>query len=289
MEQYFKYLKHILKHGQLKNNRTNTKTLSTFGYQMRFDLSKGFPILTTKKVNFHAIKVELLWFISGNTNIKFLVDNQVNIWNEWPYETYKKSSNFQNETQTEFINKIKNDTNFAKKHGNLGPVYGKQWRNFFGIDQLKNLLEEIKNNKNSRRLIVSAWNPAEINTMLLPPCHCFFQFYVDQNDKLSCLLYQRSADSFLGVPFNIASYSLLTFLIAKNLNLQVGEFIHTIGDAHIYVNHLDQIKQQLQRKFLPLPKLVLNPEITSIFDYKIEDINLDNYQSHEAIKGDVAI
>lgn len=288
MKQYKKILKTVLKNGTLSNNRTGVNTISYFGIQSRYDLSKGFPLVTTKKVNFDAIVHELLWFISGDTNIKYLVDNKVNIWNEWPYEEFRKSKDYKNETFEEFVSKIKESKEFALIHGDLGPIYGKQWRDFNGFDQLKHIIDEIKVNPNSRRLIISSWNPTEINNMTLPPCHCFFQFYVKDN-RLSCQLYQRSADLFLGVPFNIASYSLLIHLVAKECNLEVGEFIHTIGDAHIYVNHLEQVKKQLKRRPKKLPKLVLNQNKQSIFDFSREDIQLDNYEYWPIIKGKVVV
>lgn len=288
MKQYLDLIKHILKNGNQKDDRTNTGTISCFGYQMRFDLSEGFPLVTTKKTYFKGIVHELLWFIKGDTNIKYLVDNNCNIWNEWPYEKYKKTNDFQNETLQEFIEKIKNDNEFARKYGDLGPVYGKQWRNFNGVDQLKNLISEIKNNKNSRRLIISSWNPVDVPNMALPPCHSFMQFYVN-NNKLSLQLYQRSADVFLGVPFNIASYSLFLHLIAQVCDLQVGDFVHTFGDCHIYLNHLDQVNLQLTRTPKKLPKIVLNKNIKSIFDFKFEDIKLEGYESWPRIKGEVAV
>ncbi|MGY6172160.1 thymidylate synthase [Candidatus Mycoplasma pogonae] len=287
MQQYLNLLNHVKKHGKMRKNRTQTDTIGIFGYQMRFDLTKGFPLLTTKKVNFHAIVGELLWFIKGDTNIKFLVDNKINIWNEWPYKNYQKSPDYQGETLEEFINKIKTDAIFATKHGNLGPVYGKQWRDFLGIDQLKKVIESIKKDPYSRRHIVSAWNPLEVDDMLLPPCHSLFQFYVEDN-KLSCQLYQRSADIFLGVPFNIASYSLLTYLIAQETGLEVGEFVHTFGDAHIYVNHLEQINLQLLRNPKKLPQLKLNPN-KSIFEFNFNDVELIDYDPEPFIKGEVAV
>lgn len=288
MKQYQNLLKEVLEKGTKTKNRTNVEAISYFGTQTRYNLNNGFPLLTTKKVFFNAIVHELIWFISGNTNIKYLVDNDIGIWNEWPYEEYKKSSEFKNETIKEFIEKIKNDESFAKKYGNLGPIYGKQWRDFNGIDQLKNVIEEIKKNPTSRRLIVNAWNPSEINKMILPPCHSFFQFYV-QNNKLSCQLYQRSADLFLGVPFNIASYALLTHMVAHECGLEVGEFVHTIGDAHIYINHIEQVNLQLSREPKKLPKLKLNKNKKSIFDFCFEDIELEDYEPHPKIIGDVAI
>ena len=287
MKQYLDLLKFVKDNGVLKNNRTGVNTISYFGTQTRYDLNNGFPLLTTKTVNFKAIVHELLWFIRGDTNIKYLVDNGVNIWNEWPYENYKKSSSYNNETQQEFIEKIKTDENFAKKFGNLGPVYGKQWRDFNGVDQLKNIIEEIKINPNSRRLIVSAWNPNDVKSMLLPPCHSLFQFYV-LNNKLYCQLYQRSADLFLGVPFNIASYSLLTIMIANECGLDVGEFIHSIGDCHISENHLDQVNIQLSRTPKKLPKLKIKNK-KSIFDYKFEDFELEDYNPDPFIKAPVAV
>lgn len=288
MKQYLDLCRHILNNGHKKEDRTGTGTISVFGYQMHFDLSEGFPLLTTKKVYLKAIIHELLWFISGSTNIKYLVDNDVRIWNEWPYEIYKKSSEFKGESQDEFVQKIKNDNEFAKKWGNLGPVYGKQWRDFNGVDQLKNLIEEIKQNPTSRRLIISAWNPAEVKDMALPPCHAFMQFYVSDN-KLSCQLYQRSADVFLGVPFNIASYALFTMMIAQVCGLECGEFVHTLGDAHIYLNHIDQINLQLTRTPRKLPKMVINKDVKSIFDFKYEDFKLEEYDPYPAIKGVVAV
>lgn len=288
MKQYLDLVNYILTNGHKKDDRTNTGTISVFGYQMRFDLSKGFPLLTTKKVHLKSIIYELLWFISGSTNIKYLVDNDVRIWNDWPYESYKKSSSFEGETIEEFALKIKADALFAAKWGNLGPVYGKQWRNFNGVDQLTKLIEKIKTNPNSRRLIISSWNPSEVDDMALPPCHSFMQFYV-VDGKLSCQLYQRSADVFLGVPFNIASYALFTMMIAQVCNLEVGEFIHTLGDAHIYLNHLEQVNRQLKRTPRPLPKIIINPDIKSIFDFKYEDFTLVDYNPYSGIKGKVAV
>jgi len=264
MKQYHDLLRHVLTQGTVKSDRTGTGTISVFGYQMRFDLQKGFPLLTTKKLHTRSIFHELLWFIKGETNIKYLKDNKVSIWDEW-----------------------------ADENGDLGPVYGKQWRSWEGadgttIDQFSNVIEEIKKNPDSRRLLVVAFNPADINKMALPPCHAFFQFYV-ADGKLSCQLYQRSADIFLGVPFNIASYALLVHMVAQVCNLEVGEFIHTLGDAHIYSNHLEQVKLQLSRECRPLPKLKLNPNVKSIFDFKYEDIEITGYDPHPAIKGEVAI
>jgi thymidylate synthase len=288
MKQYLDLCKKILEEGTKKEDRTGTGTISYFGYQMRFDLSEGFPLLTTKKVFLKGIIHELLWFISGSTNIKYLVDNNVKIWNDWPYAAYKKSEDFKNETMDEFINKIKTDDEFAKKYGNLGPVYGKQWRNFGGVDQLSWLINEIKTNPTSRRLIISAWNAPEIKDMALPPCHCFMQFYVNDG-KLSCQLYQRSADMFLGVPFNIASYALFTMMIAQVCGLEYGVFVHTLGDAHIYNNLLDQVNLQLTREPRELPQMKINPNVKSIYDFKYEDFELVNYNPHKGIKGKVSV
>ncbi len=264
MKQYHDLLKHVLDNGSVKSDRTGTGTVSVFGYQLRFDLQKGFPLLTTKKLHTRSIFHELLWFLKGETNIKYLKDNKVSIWDEW-----------------------------ADENGDLGPVYGKQWRSWEAadgktIDQITNVINEIKTNPDSRRLLVIAFNPADIGKMALPPCHAFFQFYV-ANGKLSCQLYQRSADIFLGVPFNIASYALLVHMVAQVCNLEVGEFIHTLGDAHIYSNHFDQVKLQLSRDCKPLPQLKLNPKIKNIFDFAYEDIEIVNYDPHPAIKAEVAI
>ena len=288
MKQYLDLCKTILDYGTKKEDRTGTGTISYFGYQMRFDLSKGFPLVTTKKVHLKSIIHELLWFISGSTNIKYLVDNDVRIWNDWPYDIYKKSDAFKGETIEEFAQKIKESDEFAKEWGNLGPVYGKQWRNFGGVDQLNDLINQIKTNPTSRRLIISAWNVPEIKDMALPPCHCFMQFYVNDG-KLSCQLYQRSADVFLGVPFNIASYALFTMMIAQVTGLKPGVFVHTLGDAHIYLNHLEQINLQLSREPRELPTMKINPNVKSIFDFKYEDFELENYNPHGRIKGKVAV
>jgi thymidylate synthase len=255
---------------------------------MRFDLSEGFPLLTTKKVHLKSIIHELLWFIRGDTNIKYLVDHDVRIWNEWPYEAFKRSSDYQGESMEAYVNKIKTDANFANKYGDLGPVYGAQWRQFNGVDQLQFILDEIKNNPQSRRMILSAWNPADINKMALPPCHTLIQFYVADN-KLSLQLYQRSADIFLGVPFNIASYALLLMMVAQVSGLEVGEFVHTLGDAHIYQNHFDQIKLQLSREPRKRPVMILNPEVRSLYDFTYDDFKLKDYDPHPAIKGVVAV
>ncbi len=289
MKQYQKLLKLVLKKGSLHANRTGVDAISYFGTQTRYDLTKGFPLLTTKKVAYNAIIHELLWFLQGSTNIKYLVDNNVKIWNEWPYENYKKSKFYQNETMDEFVNKIKTNNEFAQQWGELGPVYGKQWRNFNGIDQIKNLIHDLKNNKYSRRLIVSAWNPTENDKMLLPPCHAFFQFYVNDKNELSCQLYQRSADLFLGVPFNIASYSLLTLMVAQVCDLKPKEFIHTIGVAHIYVNHLNQVKKQIKRWPKKLCQVILNPEIKDLLKFTFNDIEIKNYQHHGILKAKVAV
>ncbi|EEF94654.1 MAG: thymidylate synthase [Catenibacterium mitsuokai] len=284
--------RYILEHGEDRPDRTGTGTRSVFGYQTRYDLREGFPLLTTKKMYLRPIAEELLWFIKGDTNIKYLVDRNVKIWNEWPYEDFKKSEDFNGETLEEFVEKIKNDDDFAKKHGNLGPVYGAQWRNFNneGTDQLMKLIDSLKNNPFSRRHIISAWNPSQVDEMALPPCHTLMQFYVSSDKKyLSCQLYQRSADTFLGVPFNIASYALLTCMLAQVCGYEPKEFIHTIGDAHIYKNHFDVVKTQIEREPLPLPRLVLNKDIDNLFDFKIEDIKLEGYQSHGPLKGKVSV
>lgn len=264
MNQYLKLLEHVKQNGQKKEDRTGTGTMSVFGYQMRFNLNESFPLLTTKKVHLKSVIYELLWFLSGDTNIKFLKDNGVSIWDEW-----------------------------ADENGNLGPVYGHQWRSWptsegKEIDQISNLINQIKKTPDSRRLIVSAWNVGEINKMKLPPCHCFFQFYV-ADGRLSCQLYQRSADIFLGVPFNIASYALLTQMIAHVCGLECGEFIHTLGDAHIYTNHIDQVNEQLRRKPKKLPQIKINPSVKNIFDFKYEDFSLEGYDPYPLIKAPVAV
>ncbi|MDR7314487.1 MULTISPECIES: thymidylate synthase [Brevibacillus] len=264
MKQYLDLCQRILDEGVTKEDRTGTGTISVFGHQMRFDLSEGFPLVTTKKLHTKSIFHELIWFLSGDTNIRYLQENGVRIWNEW-----------------------------ADENGDLGPVYGKQWRSFAGadgktVDQIQWVIDEIKRNPDSRRLVVSAWNPAEVDKMALPPCHLLFQFYV-ANGKLSCQLYQRSGDTFLGVPFNIASYALLTHMIAHVTGLEPGDFVHTLGDAHLYLNHVEQVKLQLTREPKPLPKLKLNPDVTSIFDFKYEDIEVIGYESHPHIKGEVAV
>jgi thymidylate synthase len=293
MRQYLDFLQFILDHGQRKTDRTHTGTLSAFGYQMRFPLAEGFPLLTTKKVHLKSIIHELLWFIGGDTNIRYLVEHDVRIWNDWPYAAFQKSPDYRGETMDEFLGKIRADSAFAAKFGNLGPVYGRQWRAFEGkdgmlVDQLANVIEEIRNQPDSRRMIVCSWNPPLIGQMALPPCHTLFQFNVSQG-KLSCQLYQRSADAFLGVPFNIASYALLTMMVAHVCGLEPGEFIHTFGDCHIYLNHLDQVKEQLSRSPRPLPKMILRRQVGRLEDFRFEDFDLVGYDPHPAIKGKVAV
>ena len=288
MKQYLNLAKRILEEGTFKDDRTNTGTKSVFGHQMRFNLEDGFPLLTTKKTFLKGIIHELLWFINGDTNIKYLVDNGVNIWNEWPYQNYLKANKDSKITLNDFVQKIKESDEFANKWGDLGPVYGSQWRNFNGVDQIEYLINEIKNNPNSRRMILSAWNPAEIKDMMLPPCHTLIQFYVNDN-KLSLQLYQRSGDVFLGVPFNIASYAILLMMVAQVTNLTPHEFVHTIGDAHIYSNHFDQINLQLTRTPKRLPTLKINPNVKSIYDFKYEDFTLENYDPYPLIRGKVAV
>jgi len=292
MKQYLSFLKHILENGKVKSDRTGTGTISTFGYQFRVNLEEGFPLLTTKRVHLKSIIHELLWFIKGDTNIKYLVDNDVRIWNEWPYQKYVKSSEYKGEDINEFVMQIKQNDDFAKKWGELGPVYGRQWRAFLGenrvSDQLANIISEIKNNPNSRRLIISSWHPAYIKDMALPPCHLLFQFYVHDN-KLSCQLYQRSADAFLGVPFNIASYSLLTMMVAHVCNLSLGDFVHTFGDAHIYNDHLDVVNLQLSREPKDLPRIDIIRKVTSIEGFNYDDFKLTNYNPHPLIKARVSV
>ena len=296
---YLDLLREILKTGCFKDDRTKTGTKSVFGRQIRFDLSKGFPLLTTKKVFLRGIIHELLWFLKGESNIKYLVDNNVHIWDEWPYKYYKQRAKGKEQkvlTKVEFIEKIKTDSKFAKKWGELGPVYGVQWRHWKSpdgqeVDQIKNVITQIKKNPYDRRLIVSAWNVSDIEEMAkagLPPCHSLFQFYV-LDGKLSCQLYQRSADMFLGVPFNIASYALLTMMVAQVCDLKVGDFVHTFGDAHIYSNHIDQVKEQLGRKPRKLPVMKINPRIKDIFKFKFEDFTLENYNPYPTIKAPVAV
>ena len=301
MQQYHELLRYILENGTVKGDRTGVGTRSCFGYQMRFNLEDGFPLITTKKVHLKSIIHELLWFIQGDTNIRYLCQNGVGIWNEWPFQRYlieqgmeskfPKYSEEWNAEKKVFIERIKEDADFAKHWGELGPVYGKQWRDFNGFDQLKWVESEIKKNPNSRRLIVSAWNASEIEEMAkagLPPCHTMYQFYVSEG-KLSCQLYQRSADTFLGVPFNIASYALLTMMMARSCGLKLGEFVHTFGDVHLYTNHLEQTELQLSREIRPLPQMKLNASKTSLFDFEYEDFELINYDPWPAIKASVAV
>jgi thymidylate synthase len=301
MQQYHTLLQHILENGVRKHDRTGTGTISVFGYQMRFDLNQGFPLITTKKVHIKSIIHELLWFLKGDTNIQYLVQNGVAIWNEWPFQfwlqntypelaTEKYSPAWKDKLGT-FVERIKTDDDFAAQWGNLGPVYGQQWRNFEGVDQIVQVVNDIRRNPDSRRLLVSAWNPKDIPVMVksgLPPCHALFQFYV-ADGKLSCQLYQRSADVFLGVPFNIASYALLTLMMAQVCGLQAGEFIHSFGDAHLYLNHLEQAQLQLSREPRPLPKMELNPKVNEIFDFQYSDFLLSDYNPYPAIKAEVSV
>ena len=302
MQQYHDLLKHILETGIWKDDRTGVGTYSVFGYQARFNLQDGFPLLTTKKVFTKAVIHELLWFLKGESNIQYLCQNGVRIWDDWPYEKYRKSAEFGGEDIKAFAQKIAADNDFAKKWGNLGPVYGYQWRSWptpdgKSVDQITDLIAQIKKNPYSRRLIVSAWNVPYIDQMALPPCHTMFQFYVappnkekgEAKGKLSCQLYQRSADVFLGVPFNIASYALLTMMIAQVCDLDLGDFVHTFGDVHLYSNHIDQAKLQLSRDIRPLPKMIINPEVKGIFDFKYEDFTLTDYNPHPHIAADVAV
>ncbi len=293
MRAYLDALQNILDNGADRGDRTGTGTRSVFGLQMRFDLSKGFPLVTTKKTFMKAITHELLWFLAGDTNIRYLVENGVHIWDEWPFKEYRLAAErgeVPAMTQEEFIAKIGADKDFADKWGSIGPGYGFQWRNFNGegIDQIANLVNGIKKNPESRRHMVITYNPVQAEKMLLPPCHSMFQFYV-ANGKVSCQMYQRSADMFLGVPFNIASYALLVMMVAQVTGLKPGEFVHTIGDAHIYHNHFDQVKLQLSREPFPLPTMKINPEVSDIFSFKYEDFVLENYQHHEAIKAPIAV
>lgn len=301
MQQYLDLVRHIRDHGVKKEDRTGTGTVSIFGHQMRFDLAHGFPLVTSKKVHLKSILHELLWFIRGDTNIRYLVENGVGIWNDWPYQNWLRETGQDTSLEMyspewrsvmkEFIEKIKTDSDFAAQYGDLGPVYGKQWRNFGGVDQLTQLIEDIKSNPDSRRLIVSAWNPQDIPVMVksgLPPCHSLFQFYV-VDGKLSCQLYQRSADVFLGVPFNIASYAILTMMIAQVSGLGLGDFVHTFGDAHLYLNHMDQVEEQLSRSTFDLPTMKINSQVTSLFDFVFDDFELQNYQSHGPIAAPVAV
>ncbi|WP_339789083.1 thymidylate synthase [uncultured Imperialibacter sp.] len=301
MKQYHDLMRLILEKGTKKTDRTGTGTISIFGHQMRFDLSEGFPLVTTKKVHLRSIVYELLWFLQGDTNIEYLVKNGVGIWNEWPFQSYLKQTGQEEvypkyseewkEKLKEFVETVKTDAAFAKKYGELGPVYGKQWRDFEGVDQITDVINDIKSKPDSRRLMVSAWNPKEIPVMAksgLPPCHTIFQFYV-ADGKLSCQLYQRSADVFLGVPFNIASYALLTMMVAQVCGLGYGDFVHTLGDAHLYSNHLEQAELQLSREPLPLPTMELNKNVKSIFDFQYEDFKLLNYEPYPGIKAPVAV
>lgn len=313
-DQYLQLERYVLEHGTKKTDRTNTGTLSTFGYQMRFDLQDSFPLLTTKKLPFGLIKSELLWFLRGDTNIRFLLEHKNHIWDEWAFKNFVNSSDYQGPDMTNFAHRAERDSNFAAiyheqkqlfcdriltddafatQYGDLGLVYGSQWRKWKTtsgqtIDQIKSVIKEIKKHPDSRRLIVSAWNPEDIPTMALPPCHTMFQFYV-ADGKLSCQLYQRSGDIFLGVPFNIASYALLTCLIARQTGLEPGEFVHTLGDAHIYLNHLDQVKEQLSRTPEAGPQLWLNPTKINIADFTMEDIKVKDYNPQPAIKAPVAV
>lgn len=293
MQQYLDLLQKIKNEGTDKGDRTGTGTRSLFGAQLRFDLKDGFPILTTKKVFLKGIIHELLWFLAGDTNIKYLVDNDVHIWDDWPYAEYKKkmavNENFLL-TKNEFIEKIKSDQEFADKWGNLGPVYGYQWRNFNsqGIDQIQNVIDTLQKNPSSRRIMVVTYNPVQADSMMLPPCHALFQFYVS-NNKLSCQMYQRSADVFLGVPFNIASYALLTMMIAQVTNLELGDFVHTFGDVHIYKNHFEQVDLQLSRIPKKLPTMKINKDVKDIFSFKYEDFILEGYESYPGIKAPIAV
>ncbi|WP_026906512.1 thymidylate synthase [Paucisalibacillus globulus] len=311
---YLNLCNHILSNGTERGDRTNTGTYSVFGHQMRFNLQEGFPLLTTKRVPFRLVASELLWFIKGDTNIRYLLENNNNIWNEWAFKQWVEGDEYTGPDMKDFGNRsqidpdfkriyeeqmeifkknILEDDVFAQKFGDLGSVYGKQWRSWKTsqnetIDQLKDVIEDIRNNPNSRRHIVSAWNPEDVPNMALPPCHTLFQFYV-ADGKLSCQLYQRSADVFLGVPFNIASYALLTHLIAHETGLQVGEFVHTFGDAHIYSNHVDQVNIQMGRDIRALPKLQLNKEKESIFDFELSDFEIIGYDPHPTIKAPIAV
>ncbi len=312
--EYLNLLKHVLEKGTKKMDRTGTGTVSVFGYQMRFNLSEGFPLLTTKRVPFRLIASELLWFIKGDTNIRYLLKNNNNIWNEWAFKNWIESDEYTGPDMMDFGNRslvdtqfnelykaemdkfktrILEDDEFASKYGELGPVYGKQWRAWESsrgetIDQLKNVINQIKNNPDSRRHLVVGYNPGDVEFMALPPCHSLFQFYV-ADGKLSCQLYQRSGDLFLGIPFNIASYALLTHLIAFECGLEVGDFIHTIGDAHIYTNHIEQVNLQLSRDPRPFPTVKLNPAVKSVFDFEMDDIEIVGYEPHPSIKAPVAV
>jgi thymidylate synthase len=305
MRQYLELLEDIKQNGVRKSNRTGTDQIGVFGRQLRFDLSRGFPAMTTKKLFMRGIIHELIWFLKGSTNIKYLVDNDIHIWDEWPYRHYlmeqdkrlpDSASQDWKEGIKQFTDKIKNDDKFAKQWGELGPVYGYQWRNWptpdgGHIDQIAKAIDLIKNTPDSRRIIVSAWNTADIDEMSkagIPPCHLLFQFYV-ANGKLSCQMYQRSADTFLGVPFNIASYSLLTMMMAQVTGLKPGDFVHTFGDTHLYVNHLEQVEKQLSREPKKLPAMKINPKVKSIDDFKFEDFELVGYDPHPAISAPIAV
>lgn len=313
MKQYLDLCSHILEHGTVKEDRTGTGTISFFGYQMRYDLQKGFPLMTTKKTAFRLIASELLWFLKGDTSLRTLINDRNPIWDEWGFERWVTSDEYNGPDMTDFgrrslqdeefertykeematyKKRIVEDDEFAAKYGDLGPIYGKQWRSWSSgdgvIDQIEQLIEGIKRNPDSRRHIVTAWNPSEVNDMALPPCHALFQFYV-ADGKLSCQLYQRSADVFLGVPFNIASYALLVHLIAHECNLEVGEFVHTLGDAHIYLNHIEQVKEQLSRTPKKLPTLKLNTDGKSIFELTYEDITVEGYDPYPKIKAPIAV
>ena len=301
MQAYLDLLGHILEHGTVKSDRTGTGTRSVFGYQSRYDLRQGFPLVTTKKIHWKSVVHELLWFIRGDTNIRYLVQNGVRIWNEWPFQHYLESTGRAGELTKhgpawrdalkQFTARIADDTAFAAKWGDLGPVYGRQWRNFNGVDQLREVVDNIRRNPDSRRHIVTAWNPADIPEMVkagLPPCHTLFQFYVAEG-RLSCQLYQRSADVFLGVPFNIASYALLTHLVARDCGLEVGDFVHTLGDAHLYSNHLEQAELQRTRAPRPLPRLRIADDAPDMFSLRFEDIALLDYDPWPAIRAPIAV
>jgi thymidylate synthase len=299
MIQYLNLLQDILDKGVTeKNERTGTGTVKVFGRQLRFDLSQGYPILTTKKMFIKGIIYELLWFIKGDSNIQYLIKNGVHIWDEWPYQQYLRKNGLDKKIPTysdkwyqekeKFINKIANNNSFAKKYGDCGPFYGVQWRNFNGVDQLTWVINEIKKNPGSRRLIVNAWNAPLIDKMALPPCHVMYQFQVSKN-KLNCMMYQRSVDTFLGLPFNIASYGLLTMIVAQVTGYKPGELIMALGDTHLYLNHIEQTKEQLARKPFELPKMKINPKIKSIFKFKFEDFELVNYKSHPPIKAQISV
>lgn len=305
MKQYLDLLQHVSEKGVVKTDRTGTGTRSVFGYQMRFDLSLGFPLLTTKKMAIRALTHELLWFLKGDSNLQYLVENNVHLWDEWPFKAYLVRtgkpvpvvhSDGWNTEIAEFVERVKTDDKFAKEYGNLGPIYGYQWRSWptpdgRHIDQISEMIRQIRETPDSRRMVVSAWNVADIDEMAkagLPPCHCLFQFYVAEG-KLSCQLYQRSCDTFLGIPLNIASYSLLTMMMAHVCSLDPGEFVWTGGDVHIYNNHAEQVALQLTRNPFPLPTMKLNPKVKNLFDFTIEDFSLQNYRCHDAIKAPIAV